>query len=167
MGKTMLLAPKITQGGVPGFLLWARRESPALYAAMARQIPEVASFDDALNVDGFAGITDVLSNVGGALSSAAGKIGTFVKNNALPILTAAVPVVVAKKQADVANAQYKLAMAQMTPMQTAITTQDGYAVSVPVRQTQGGVIRAIPSWVWMAGAGVAALGLVLMLRKRA
>lgn len=168
--KTLLLTPKIREAGMPGFLLWARRESPALYASMVRNIPEVADFDNVVNSEGVSGI---FSSIGNALASAAGKIGTFVKNNALPIFTAAVPVAVAVKQAQVANAQVKIAQAQQAPMQTAVASQDGYVYPVPVQQTTGAPAMyvgsgsgGIPPAVWWVGGGLVAIGaLALILRK--
>lgn len=161
--KTMIATPKVTESGMPGFLLWARRESPALYASLVRNIPEVADFDNVVNSEGVGGIFDSIKS---ALSSAAGKIGTFVKNNALPIFTAAVPVVVAAKQADVAKAQVKLAQAGQAPMQTAVASEAGYIYPVPVQQKTGGLsFSQIPSQWLVWGALGAGLLLVLALRR--
>ncbi len=137
MGTKMMLAPPITQAGMPGFLLWARRDNPALYASLQREFPAVAQFEEALRQDqGLSGIADILKSIGGALSKSASSIGKFVVKNALPIATAAVPLVVAKKQADVAKAQVQLAQAQQQPMQTAVQyDSEGNAYAVPVRQT--------------------------------
>jgi hypothetical protein len=160
--KKLFVTPKIGEAGIPGFLLWARRESPALYASMVRNLPEVADFDNVVNSEGIAGVFD---SIVGALSSAAGKIGTFVKNNALPIFTAALPVAVAVKQADVAKAQVKLAEAQQPPMQTGIASQGGYSYPVPVRQSIGAGMSIPPGVLW-AGGGILAVGLLaLILRK--
>lgn len=166
MAKQMLAAPRIAQKGVPGFLLWTRRDSPALYASLLREFPEVQEFDSALNAQGVSGM---FSNIGSSLASAAGKIGTFVKNNALPILSAAVPVIVAKKQADVAMTQFKLAAAQQAPAQTAYTTTtDGSVIAVPIQRTAGATLRSagVPSWVWIGGAGAAALLMLFMFKRR-
>lgn len=151
----MLLAPRIPEKGVPGFLVWARRDSPALYASLVRAFPEVADFERQ-NGAGLNGLFD-------SLASAAGKIGTFVKNNALPILAAAAPVLIAKKQADVAIAQMRVAVAQEAPLQTALTAPGGYVLPVPVQRSG---VSAVPSWAWIAGAGVAVLSVVLLASRR-
>lgn len=157
--RRMLTAPRITEKGMPGFLLWARRESPALYASLRRQFPEVQQFEVAANTVGMSGLLDSISGI-------AGKIGTFVKQNALPILAAGVPLLIAKKQADVAMAQIRVANAEQPPLQTALTTQGGYAVSVPVVPSIGTMIgKNLPSWPWVFG-GLAALGLIIYLRRR-
>jgi hypothetical protein len=177
------LAPRITTTGLPGFLLWARRDNPALYSAMVAQLPEVAAFEGALRAEGVSGIMDVLSSFGNSLANSAKKVGAFVAKNALPIAAAAVPLLVAKKQADIAKAQMKLADAQMAPMQTAqyqspegvvtmpVQMQNGQWQQVPVSggmigaQVATGGAQGIPKWVWLAGAGGAALLLAVMLRR--
>lgn len=161
--QKMLALPRITAKGVPGFLMWARRESPALYQSLMREFPEVRDFDTAATADGLTGIMSFLSSAGSSLSSAASRIGSFVKNNALPIIAAGVPLLIAKKQADVANSQYKLAAAQMAPMQTALTSQGGYVVPVAVRPVTG---AAVPSWVWIGGAVALGVGAFLLTRRR-
>lgn len=174
---------------MPGFLLWARRDAPELYAAMCRDLPEVAAFDRQLDTDGMSGFLDVVKAVGSSLTKSASKIGSYVAKNALPVLTAAVPLVVAKKQVDIAKAQVKLAQAQAAPMQTAIVP-GGSGVPVPVQynaatgtysaapgftlpaQQQGaGVMSSlsrpvlgVPLWGWLAGAGV--LAVVMLSRRR-
>lgn len=139
----MILAPRIAQPGMPGFLLWARRDNPSLYAQLRTNFPAVAQFEQTLQVDqGLEGFADILKSVGSSLSKSAKSIGAFVAKNALPIATVAVPLIVAKKQADVAKAQVKLAIAQQPPMQTAYQYDSaGNIVATPVRQTlQTGLI---------------------------
>jgi hypothetical protein len=180
----MQLQPRLSVPGIPGFLLWARRDNPALYAALVSQFPEVAEFDSALKVEGLGGLADILKGVGSALSSSAKKIGSFVVNYALPVASVAVPLVVAKKQADVAIAQMRVADAQQPPMQTALLPgqSPGWPQAVPVQQVGGqwqqvpvGSVMAaatplsspvlgVPLWGWIAGAG--ALGLVWWMRRR-
>lgn len=185
------LTPRIATPGLPGFLLWARRDNPALYSGMVQSIPEVAQFEAALRADGLNGLFDTLKTIGSSLTSAAGKIGTFVAKNALPIATAVVPLVVAKKQADIAKSQYRLATAQQAPMQTAVVDPStGFAV--PVQQVNGqwqqvplsagaaaqlqaiasqarapqsvsAPLLGVPLWGWLVGAG--ALGLVVLARR--
>jgi hypothetical protein len=183
------LAPKISTTGVPGFLLWARRDTPELYAAMVRDLPEVAAFEKQLIVDqGLSGILDVVKSFGSSLASSVGKIGSYVAKNAVPVLTAAVPLIVAKKQVDVAKAQVRLAAAQSAPMQTAmVPAAGGGSVSVPVqynaatgtysavpgfslpsqsaggRSVMSGQLLGVPVWGWLAGAGTLA---VLMIARR-
>lgn len=186
------LAPRIDTKGVPGFLLWARRDSPALYSAMVRDIPEVAAFDKQLTVDrSLDGLLDVVKSFGASLAKSAGKIGSYVVKNAVPIITAAVPVIVAKKQVDVAKAQVKLAQAQSAPMQTAMVPTAAGDVPVPVQynpatgsytaapgfslpsaqqSAAGGIMQSlskpvagVPLWGWLAGGGTLA---VLMLARR-
>lgn len=187
-----VLAPRITATGIPGFLLWARRDNPALYNAMAQQLPEVAEFEAALRTEGMSGLLDTLKSFGSSLASSASKIGSFVAKNALPLAAAVVPLVVAKKQADVSKAQYKLAAAQMAPMQTAMI-DPATGLSVPVQQMNGvwqqvplqgaavtqmqaiaaqaraqsnplsQPVMGLPLWGWLAGAGAA--GLVLLSRR--
>jgi hypothetical protein len=176
------LAPSINVPGVPGFLLWARRDNPALYRALVAQFPEVSAFDTALRDDGLGGLMDIIGSIGGTLGNAAKSIGSFVMNNALPIATAAVPLAIAMKQADVAKAQIKLASAQMQPMQTAVDPRTGQTVpvqmvngqwqAVPVTGgmigaplAQGGGMASVPKWAWIAGAGGAALLLLVLLRR--
>jgi hypothetical protein len=157
--KKMILAPKVKVPGMPGFLMWARRDNPHLYAALVKEFPAVALFEGAvkdadpteLAQAGMSGLFDLLSSfgssigsaassVGSALSKSAGAIGTFVAKNAVPVLSAAVPLVVAKQQAKVAQAQVQLAQAQGYPMQTAYTTdpRTGYQYAVPVQQAGAG-----------------------------
>jgi hypothetical protein len=163
-----LKAPTINARGIPGFLLWAREGNPALYRALVRQFPEVAAFDEAGDVSkGMAGLFDTFSDIGSSLASAAGRIGNFVKVNALPIATAALPVLVAKKQADVANAQVKLAQAQQSPMQTAYTTDaNGNVIAVPVQPRGVSTGVSASSLLMIGGAGVAALILFMLLKRK-
>jgi hypothetical protein len=155
MASKMVLSPRISEKGVPGFLKWAKRDSPALFAALAREFPEVAEFDS------YEGTGSLMDN----LSSIAGKIGSFVKNNALPILAAGVPLLVAQKQAKVALTQAKIAVANEAPARTAFTTENGYAVPVTVQQRAASGV-GIPRWVWIGGAGAAAVGLLFLLSRR-
>lgn len=170
--------------GMPGFLLWARRDNPKLYAAMKREIPAVAQFDAALQVDaGMNGIADILKSVGSSVTNAAKSIGSFVKNNALPIATAALPLVVAAKEAKIARTQLELAQTMNPPM---LTAPGAGGVAVPVRpvntpgftpatpypydssppSTFGTFITrpvlGVPTWVWLAGVG--GIGLYMSLR---
>lgn len=164
MGK-LLLSPKVDEPGIPGFLIWARRDDPALYAALVRQFPEVAAFDNYASPAGLSGFASLFSSLASSLASKASAIGSFVVKNALPIATAAAPVLVAKKQADVAKAQIKLAQVQGTPMQTAMTQQDGYYYPVPVQKTLGSyTVAGIPTWVLIAGGF--ALSALLILRRK-
>lgn len=171
------LAPAINAKGVPGFLMWARRDNPALYRALLAQFPEVGEFELALSESGVAGFS--LSAIGSKLASSAKKIGTFVAQNAVAVASVAVPVIVAKKQADLAKAQVRLAELQMAPMQTAL---DANGVPIPVQQAggqwtavpvQGGMIgtslaqggAGLPTWAWAVGAGGAALLLLALMRR--
>jgi hypothetical protein len=158
----MLSPPRITNKGMPGFLVWARRDSPALYAALVRKFPEVAAFENAYHLTdnaGIAGLSDVFKSIGGALSSASSKIGSFVKNSALPIFTAALPVAVAAKQAQVARSQVALAEAMQSPAQVAYDA-NGYPLTV--RPTSGGSLSPL----LLVGVGVAALGVFWLIRRK-
>jgi hypothetical protein len=171
------LAPAIKATGVPGFLLWARRDNPPLYRALLAQFPEVAEFELAAREGGLSGFS--LSSIGSKLASSAKAIGTFVAQNAVAVASVAVPVIVAKKQADVAKAQARLAEAQMAPMQIAM---DARGVPIPVQQyngqwaavpVQGGMIGTalaqggprLPTWAWAVGAGGAVLLLLALMRR--
>jgi hypothetical protein len=162
----MLLAPKIAEPGIPGFLLWAQRDDPALYASLVRAFPEVAAFDAATQGPAaLGGFMDIFASIGSSLASKAGSISQFVLKNALPIATAVVPVYVAKKQADAAKTQIKIAQANGSPAQTAMTTDaNGYTYAVPVQRSIGGSIAGVPVWVLLAGG--AAVVAVLLLRRR-
>lgn len=176
------LSPAIKTRGVPGFLLWARRDNPALYAALANEFPEVAQFDMALRDQGLSGIGDVLASVGASLKKSASAIGGFVARNALPLATAAVPLIVAKKQADIAKAQFRLAEVQAAPMQTAVVNQ-GAQLAIPVQyansewqqvQTDAGMIqqpllmdgKKLPGWIWWAAGGTVLLLGAMLYRSR-
>ncbi len=173
------LQPAINATGVPGFLLWARRENPALYSSMVQSLPEVAQFDAELNASGLGGFASALKLTGSVLASSAKKIGSFVVNNVDNIAAVAVPLIVAKKQSSIAKAQMRLAEAGMAPMQTAV---DQYGASIPVQRepkgwtavdVSGGMIRQsvatgrrnMPAWVWIAGAGALALVLIAIDRR--
>jgi hypothetical protein len=169
----MLLAPKIPEKGMPGFLLWARRDNPALYASLCREFPEVRAFDSAVkSQEMLSGFADLFGSIVKSIGTKAVAIGRFVATKALPIAIAAAPVLVAKKEADVAKLQMQLAQAQAAPAQTAIASADGYSYPVAVQQRAGGnyapvsAMSTVPTWVWIAGGGVALVGLVLLLRKR-
>jgi hypothetical protein len=162
--------PRILVPGVPGFLLWARRDNPALYARLVAEFPEVAAFDGALQSQGLSGLADALKGAGAALASRAKTIASFVARVALPVASVAAPLIAAKKQADVDLAQMDLALAQQPPMQTALVPgqSPGWQMSVPISRSapafdlQGRVL-GVPAWGWLAGAG--ALGLVLLARR--
>lgn len=171
-----VLAPKINATGVHGFLLWARRDNPGLYAAMVRGLPEVAAFDAALRDNGLGAFS--LSGAIKSLSGSAKRVAGFVADNALKVATVALPLVVAKKEADIAKAQVKLAQLQAAPMQTAyvaggpmpvpVVSQGGRWTEVP---TEGGIVGAsvaLPgglSWKLIAGAGGALLLIALLSRR--
>lgn len=178
MATKMIATPQITHKGLPGFLLWARRESPVLYAALLKQFPEVQDFEDAAQAEGVSGLLDVFSSIGSSLSSAASGIASFVTKNAVPLLVAAAPVAVALKQASVAKTQIKLANAQQAPARTALTVAaDGSVISVPIQQTTGAAqplsYYGMPAkasaplpWGLIAGIGAGAIGLMFLLNRR-
>lgn len=164
------IAPVIGEKGLPGFLLWARRDSPVLYGALVREFPEVAAFEAEVASQGIGGIMDVLSSVGSSLKSVAGKVGKFVQQNAVPLIAAAVPVVVATKQAKIAQAQVRLAEAQLPPAQVAYaTTPEGYEdlmLVQPRKSLPVSVGAMIPAWVWWASGIALAGGVVYLVRNR-
>jgi hypothetical protein len=179
----MTLAPKIQVKGMPGFLLWTRRDNPTLYAALVQKFPEVAQFEAIVrNADptelaqvGMSGFMDALTGIGSALSGVAGSIGGFIQTNGVDLLKASVPLIVASQQIKVANAQVQLATAQQYPMQTAYTTdaygrqiavpvqKSGAGYSVPSQYRQATGLAGIPTMYWVIG-GVAVLagGFLLM-----
>jgi hypothetical protein len=192
--KKMMLQPKIPAQGLVGFLIWARRDNRALYDRLMREFPEVAAFEERMQLDtdaGMAGLMDVLSSFGsgvanvaksvgsgivsgasqvfGGLKSSAGNIFNFVKNNALPIAATAAPVIIAKRQADVTNRQLELAAINQYPQQTAVTYDSaGNRIVVPVGPAMGNVSGRAPSWLLPAalvGGGVILLTLFVG-RKR-
>src|SRR5258706_12008743 len=121
-----ILQPKIEQPGMPGFLLWARRDSPALYQALVNRFPEVAEFEEAVSADdrpgGMGGIFDVLSTIGGGIASAASSIGSFVTTNGPALFSAAGGYLIAQQQSKLTSTQLALARATQPPMQTAYVT---------------------------------------------
>ena len=188
---TGVLQPKITVPGMPGFLLWARRDSPRLYGALVAKFPVVWRFEEAMKnlVDpsvldnpGLGDFSDIMSSLGGAISSAAGSIGSFVMNNAPALLTTAGSVFVATQQAKTAQAQAALATYGRPPAQTAyVTNAQGQSYPVPVQANQAGGynpyyaasmppsgimanLASVPMTTWLLGGG--ALIAVLLLLKR-
>lgn len=180
-----ILQPKIETPGMIGFLLWARRDAPALYGALVHRFSEVARFEEALNAEdipgGVSGFMDVLSSIGGSIGSAASSIGNFVVNNGAAIFSAAGGYFVASQQAKLANTQLALARATQPPAQTAyVTNAQGQMVPVAVQPSgtsyaaynaatlpQGGILSTlskIPVMTWLTGA--AALATVVLLVKR-
>lgn len=150
------LMPKIPQAGLPGFLLWSRRESPALYSALVDRFPEVANFEEQYknSVDAGAGMgcvdceprldgfMDIMSSIGSGLASAAGSIGSFISANGSTIFSAAGGYMVAQQQNKIAQAQLKLALAVKPPLQTAIVQTANGPVSVPVQPSGTGYTYA-------------------------
>lgn len=183
-----ILQPKITVAGMPGFLLWARTGSPALYRALVARFPAVAEFEEAVSADdrpgGMGGVMDILSTIGNGISSAASSISSFVANNGATIFSAAGGYLIAQQQAKLANTQLQLAQASRPPVQTAmVTLPSGQQVSVPVQPTgtgaatyatysatpqTGGVmatLASVPLTTWLLGAGALA-GVLLLVKRR-
>lgn len=181
-----ILQPKIEQPGMVGFLLWARRDAPALYGALVKEFREVAEFEEAVNADdrpgGVGGFFDVLASVGSSIGSAASSIGNFVVNNGAAIFSAAGGYLVASQQAKLANTQLALARATQPPAQTAyVTNAQGQLVPVPVQSTGAGyaaynaatlpstgllaTLSRVPLTTWLMGAGALAT-IVLLLKRR-
>jgi hypothetical protein len=182
--KKGILQPKIDAAGMPGFLLWARRDAKPLYSALVAKFPQVAAFEEQYKtaVDPEVGLSGFMDVLGSGLSSAASAIGSFVANNAGSIFSAAAGYAVASQQAKVAQTQLKLAQAAQPPAQTAIVQTPNGPVSVPVQPSGTGYTYAqymqasqpstgimaslsrVSPIIWIAGAG--ALATVLLLFKR-
>lgn len=133
--------PAIPVKGAPGFLLWLRRDQPAVYSVLRTQVPEVQLFESALGEARLGGLFDsiagVLSKVGGAVKIALPKIVAAVPKIAPTILEAGGAVVAAKQQAKVIDMQLKLAQANQAPLTTAqVVSPDG---QVQYLQTPAGM----------------------------
>lgn len=235
---TATVLPKIATTGMPGFLLWMRRDNPRAYKKLAQDIPAVSAFEEqlqsyvdpaalvpgmsgvvydkpALDADqddwfldpasvlqgfdaaevvsgvedeygnGMGDISDVFSSIGGALSSAASSVGSWLGANAGTLITAGTSLALVAKQNQLAQTQLQLAQAGQPPAQTAIAyTAQGQPYYVPVQRTgiqQGyssglqtyptlrtaaasAAPLGVPLWVW--AAGVAGVGLLFLLRRR-
>ena len=170
MATSITLNPEITAKGIPGLLVWARKEAPPLYTALRLKFPEVEAFERTLQLGkkpGMGDISDIFSSVGDALSSSASSIASFVTTNAQNVLSAAVPVAVAVEQAKVAGAQAQVAALNKAPLRTAYTT-NALGQQVPVLAGQymaaPSIIPGIPNTVLYIGGGLVALLLVVGLR---
>lgn len=179
-----VLLPKIPVNGIMGFLVWARRDSPALYAGMVKSIPAVALFDRTMREqgEGLGDWTDIFSSIGSAVSGAASSIGSFVASNGNDLLKGALGVYGAVQATKLASTQLQLAQASRPPIQTAYNPATGQIV--PVRPTSiGGApqydyttanypavrsltwIPGIPNWVPIAtGAGLVAVFFAMRMR---
>ena len=171
--------PAIPYKGMPGFLLWARRDSPALYSALVDRFPVVGLFESKLRDEAHPGgvgdFSDILSSIGDTIASSASDIGSWVADNAGTILKAGASVAVAVKGAQVAQTQLALAQMNKTPARTAYNAQ-GQLVAVKPLATgvyspptaSGGILSGsvfgVPTWMLLAGAG--AVGLIFLLRRR-
>lgn len=193
--KKVKALPRIDATGMPGFLLWARRDAPGLYAGLVQRFPEVRGFEEALtlatDVDGRGGVaglgdfSDVLSSIGSSVGSVAGSIGSFVANNGMQLLSTAASVYSAAQTFKLANKQLDVAAAGGAPMQTAVTynPQTGQPQLTAIGPsgnvlTSRGVVpggyyagnvpmrsAGLPSWMLYGGLGIGALVLILALRK--
>lgn len=190
MPITATVLPKIPQKGLLGFLLWLKRDHPAMYYKLASDVPAVSDFERTMDlvtgytavkggaspVSGFGDISDAFSSIGDALASAgsavagaAGSIATWVGSNAGPILQTGLTVAKAVEQQRVVDSQLQLAMMGRAPNQVAkanASTAGGMSTYYPVGQ--GGILSGsllgLPTWVWLAGGG--GLVLLLLLRRR-
>jgi len=117
------LLPKIPVTGMLGFLAWARRDSPALYAGLVQNIPEVALFERTMQEqgEGLGDWTDIFASIGSAVGSAASSIGSFVATNGNSLLQAATGIYGVTQASKLANTQLQLAQANRPPVQTAVT----------------------------------------------
>ena len=139
-----ILAPKIAVAGMPGFLLWARRDQPEMYLALVRQFPVINRFEEMYKneVDpgaGLGGFMDILSSIGGGLAKTASSVGSFIATNGPALFTAAGSVIVANQQSKVAGLQLQLAQIQQPPAQVAyVNGPNGTKVPVAVKPTGAG-----------------------------
>jgi hypothetical protein len=114
--KKVTALPPITASGVPGFLLWARRDAPQIYSALVARFPVVNVFEQKLKDDVDPGsfgptdtktlgdFSDVFSSIGDTLSSAGSGIMSFVQNNGADLLKLGTAGVVAAQQIKLVNA---------------------------------------------------------------
>ena len=193
MPTKAILLPKISVTGIPGFLLWARREQPRLYGALVARFPEVYAFEERVKIDvdpaaGMGGLFDIFTSVASKFGSVAGTIGRFVGTNGASLLNLGGSLVMANQQKALMNAQMRLALAQQEPAQTAIVQTPGGPVTVPVQPTSGGTgyqsgfapgggpagfaaptildkLRTIPLATWLIGGGALA-SLWLIVRRK-
>jgi hypothetical protein len=183
------LNPAITAKGWPGFLLWARKERPAQYAALLAQVPIVQDFENTLKGAGLGDWTDIFSSIGSGLSSAGSTIASVFTS----IAPAAIQYELTATQANAAqkltNTQLALAVAQHPPAQTATVAGANGTTSVPVVRNAAGqmvpatvnaagqlvpisggggimaTLAAVPMTTWLIGAGALA-GILLLLKRR-
>lgn len=146
------LNPKIPVAGWPGFLLWAKAERPAQYAALVAQVPAVASFDSALKNAGLGDFSDILSSIGSSLASAGSTIANVFTQNAPALLQFGTTLVQAKAAQNLTNTQLQLAKAQQPPAQTATVQTANGPVTVPMVKNAAG--QYVPATVTTAGAVV-------------
>jgi hypothetical protein len=169
--SNVVLNPSINVSGMPGFLLWARRDAPVLYTALQQRFPEVVTFEDrvrAAQTPGLADLSDVFGSITSALGNAASSIGSFVTQNAQNLLTAASPILVASQQAKIAQAQAQVAIAGRMPAQTGYTV-NAQGQRIPVLASQyatQSLISGVPNSVLYIGGGLLLVGgLLLAIRK--
>lgn len=175
------LNPKVNATGWPGFLLWARQERPAQYAALVAQVPVVADFENALKNAGLGDFSDILSSIGSGLASAGSTIANVFTNTAPALLSFGTTLVQAKAAQNLTNTQLQLAQAQRPPAQTATIQTANGPMTVPVASTAGGYAPmgvnaqgqfytgstfgglSLTTWLLIAGVGLTAL---LVLKRR-
>lgn len=184
------LNPKIDVPGWPGFLLWARKERPAQYAALVTQVPMVAEFESQLKGRNLGDLSDFFSSIGSGLASAGSSIMDVFTSIAPAALSFGTTLVAAKSAQNLTNTQLQLAAAQRAPAQTATIQTANGPQTVPVTMnaagqyvpatvnaagqyvmaspTGGGFmasLSSIPVTTWLIGAGALA-GILMLVTRR-
>jgi hypothetical protein len=181
------LNPAIPYKGWPGFLLWARKERPAQYAALKAQVPIVRDFEAQLTNAGLGDFSDFFSSIGDDLSSAGSAIANVFTSVAPAALTLGTTIYQANAAQKLSNTQLQIAALNKTPAQTATIQTANGPVTVPVVKNALGVavpatvnaagqlvpttggfmatLASVPMTTWLIGAGALAAILLLLRRK--
>ena len=135
--------PPIEYEGMPGFLLWARRDQPPLYSALMKNIPSVRDFEMKYRAymlesggTGLGDFADFLGSVGNTVANAADSIGSFITDNAGSIFAAGTAVYGLTQQTKLAQTQLQVAQARQPPVRTGIAYgPQGQPYIVPIQPT--------------------------------
>lgn len=160
--------PRIAATGPAGFVLWLKQDQPAIYAQLARRVPELQNIDAALaadhNLDGLGWIAQVGSAIAGAARTAWPKIVAALPEIASAAVQVGGQVYAAKQQTELIKAQMKQAAAQQAPLQTAtapgalqvVDPATGRVTAQP-RVVAATIIPGVPDVVTYVGGGLLAL----------
>jgi hypothetical protein len=153
--------------GLPGFLAWAKRDAPGLYAHLVNRIPQLATIGapvgHGLNLAGLGDISDLFDSIGSTVADAFSS-GGLIQN----LVTIAAPVaqtyMSTQTQQAQLNYQSQLAQAQLSrarqgyaPLQTGYTST-GYSIALPTGGVvqPGQLLQLPPSAVTQLPSGVSA-----------